>query len=99
VAEHLGTHRRTLNRRLAVAGESISSVVDGVRAEMAQSYLADGLRPLYDIADLLGFACAADFSRWFRGRFGMTASQWMDVRRAAHGAPRDGFPAPNPPAR
>jgi AraC-like DNA-binding protein len=82
VAAHLGTHRRTLNRRLAVAGESISSVIDDVRAELAQSYLASGMHPIYEIADLLGFACGPDLSRWFRCRFGMTASQWMDTHHA-----------------
>lgn len=80
VAAHLGTHRRTLNRRLAIAGECVSTVIDDVRAELAESYLADGLRPIYEVANLLGFASGADFSRWFRARFGMTASQWMEAR-------------------
>ena len=89
VAERLCLHRRTLNRRLAVTGASISSVIYDVRAEMAQTYLANGSRPIYDVADLLGFASGADFSRWFRRRFGMTASQWMAVHHEPQSSLRD----------
>ncbi|WP_431275941.1 AraC family transcriptional regulator [Variovorax ureilyticus] len=88
VAEQLGTHRRTLNRKLAVAGQSVSTVIDGVRAEMAETYLAGGGRTFYEVGYLLGFASGADFSRWFRGHFGMTASQWM----ARRGMGRPGRP-------
>ncbi|MBB3175649.1 AraC family transcriptional regulator [Variovorax sp. Sphag1AA] len=80
VAEHLGTHRRTLNRQLSVSGESVSTVIEGVRAEMAQSYLTGGARTCYEVGQLLGFASGAEFSRWFRAHFGMTASEWMAVR-------------------
>jgi len=80
IAEHLGTHRRTLNRQLAVEGESVSTVIEGVRAEMAQSYLTGGVRNFYEVGHLLGFASGAEFSRWFRGHFGITASEWMAVR-------------------
>jgi AraC-like DNA-binding protein len=88
VAEQLGTHRRTLNRKLAVAGQSVSTVIDGVRAEMAENYLAGGGRTFYEVGYLLGFASGADFSRWFRAHFGMTASQWM----ARRGMGRPGRP-------
>lgn len=75
-----GTHRRTLNRQLAYAGESVSTLIDDVRAEMAETYLVGGVRTLYQVGDLRGFASGAEFSRWFRGRFGMTASQWVARR-------------------
>jgi len=89
VAKHMGTHRRTLNRRLAIAGESVSTVIDSVRAEMAESYLAGGVRTLCEVGHLLGFASGAEFSRWFRGHFGTTATEWMTVRGLgrAHDAP------------
>ena len=77
VAEHLGTHRRTLNRRLARSGRNVSSMIDEVRAELARGYLAGQRRPLYEIANLLGFASGAEFSRWFRDHFAMTASEWI----------------------
>jgi AraC-like DNA-binding protein len=80
VAECLGTHRRTLNRQLAAEGQSVSTVIEDVRAEMAETYLSGEVRNFYEIADLLGFASGAEFSRWFRARFGTTASQWMARR-------------------
>lgn len=83
VAEQLGTHRRTLNRQLAATGDSVSMVIDDVRAEMAETYLAGGVRTLYQVGHRLGFTSGADFSRWFRGRYGMTASQWMARREAS----------------
>lgn len=80
VADRLGTHRRTLNRQLAATGQSVSTVIDDVRAEMAEAYLSGGARNLYEVADLLGFASGGEFSRWFRGRFGMTPSRWIAGR-------------------
>jgi AraC-like DNA-binding protein len=81
VAQHLGMHRRTLNRHLAGAGESVTSVVNTVRAELAEDYLSDGKRKLYDIAELLGFASGSDFTRWFRSRYGVPPSEWATRRR------------------
>jgi len=40
---------------------------------------------LTDVSQLLGFAAPSTFSRWFRGRFGVTPSPWRDS--AAHRVP------------
>jgi len=82
IAQHLGMHRRTLNRHLAVEGESVSMIVNAVRAELAEEYLGNSKRRLYEIAELLGFSTAGDFSRWFRTRFGRTPSDWAAHHRA-----------------
>jgi AraC-like DNA-binding protein len=76
VAQHLGMHRRTLNRHLAAEGESVTTIINAVRAELAEEFLANSKRKLYQVADLLGFSSAGDFSRWFRGQFGKTPSDW-----------------------
>lgn len=76
VATYLNTNRRALNRRLATSGQSVSSVIDGVRVELAKTYLLGQMHSHQEIGHLLGFASGAEFSRWFRGHFGMTASQW-----------------------
>jgi len=76
VAQHLGMHRRTLNRHLAAEGESVTTIINAVRAELAKQYLGNSKRRLYEVADLLGFSSAGDFSRWFRGQFGTTPSDW-----------------------
>ena len=77
VAQHLGVHRRTLNRQLAAEGESVTTVINAVRAELAEEYLTSSKRKLYEVAELLGFSSAGDFSRWFRGQFGKTPSDWV----------------------
>ncbi|WP_347908040.1 AraC family transcriptional regulator [Pseudomonas grandcourensis] len=81
VAQHLGMHRRTLNRHLATEGESVTTIINGVRAELAEEYLANSKRRLYEVAELLGFSSAGDFSRWFRKQFGKTPSDWAAAYR------------------
>ena len=76
VATYLNTNRRALNRRLSTSGQSVSSVIDGVRVELAKTYLLGQTHSHQEIGHLLGFASGAEFSRWFRVHFGMTASQW-----------------------
>ncbi|KDR37520.1 helix-turn-helix transcriptional regulator, partial [Caballeronia glathei] len=86
VAQHLGMHRRTLNRHLATEGESVTTIMNVVRAELAEEYLANSKRRLYEVAELLGFSSAGDFSRWFRGRFGKTPSEWAAHYRQSKAA-------------
>jgi AraC-like DNA-binding protein len=86
VAQHLGMHRRTLNRHLAAEGASVATIINAVRAELAEEYLANSKRRLYEVAELLGFSSAGDFSRWFRAQFGMTPSNWAAHYRASKAA-------------
>ena len=88
VAQHLGMHRRTLNRHLAAEGESVTTIINAVRAELAEEYLASSKRKLYEVAELLGFSSAGDFSRWFRGQFGKTPSDWAAQYRESKAAGR-----------
>jgi AraC-like DNA-binding protein len=93
VAQHLGVHRRTLNRHLAAEGQSVSTVINAVRAELAEEYLANSRRRLYEVAELLGFSSAGDFSRWFRGQFGQTPSCWVTTYRESMASPVSLSPA------
>ncbi|SAK85810.1 AraC family transcriptional regulator [Caballeronia calidae] len=77
LAQHLGINRRTLNRHLASSGESATTIINAVRLELAEEYLANSRRKLYEVAELLGFSTAGDFSRWFRREFGKTPSDWV----------------------
>ena len=52
------------------------TIINAVRAELAEEYLANSKRRVYEVAELLGFSSAGDFSRWFRGQFGKTPSDW-----------------------
>jgi AraC-like DNA-binding protein len=78
VAKRLGLNRRTLHRHLAREGQTFSSIIDTVRAELATRYI--GNRDLASISDLLGFSARSAFSRWFRSQFGCSISEW----RATH---------------
>jgi AraC-like DNA-binding protein len=82
VARHFGVHQRTLNRHLAAGGESVKEIINGVRVELAQEYLTNSKRKLYEVAELLGFSSAGAFSRWFLDQFGRTASDWAASYRA-----------------
>ena len=88
VAQHLGVHRRTLNRHLAGEGESVTTIINAVRAELAEEYLANSKRRLYEVAELLGFSSAGDFSRWFRSQFGKTPSAWAASYRESKTMPQ-----------
>jgi AraC-like DNA-binding protein len=98
VASQLGVDRKTINRRLAHRGETFSSIVNGVRVELARRHIRTERRSLTETAQLLGFSGLATFSRWFRTEFGMSATQWRetgpaiasDKRRKAHRVRRIG---------
>lgn len=75
VAQHLGVDRRTVHRHLARNGETFSSILDDVRAELAEAYLEGNKRPLTDVADLLGFSELSAFSRWHKRRFDFTLTE------------------------
>jgi AraC-like DNA-binding protein len=74
VAKRLGLNRRKLHRHLAREGQTFSSIIDAVRAELATRYI--GNRDLASISDLLGFSARSAFSRWFRSQFGCSVSEW-----------------------
>jgi AraC-like DNA-binding protein len=80
VAQRLGVDRRTVHRRLAEEGETFSSLLDSVRAELATRYIDNRDRPLASVAELLGFSAHSAFARWFRGQFGCSVSEWRAAR-------------------
>jgi AraC-like DNA-binding protein len=89
VAKHLGVDRRTINRRLASEGQSYSGILDAVRRDMVTSFVEKGQRPLNEVALMLGFSGLSAFSRWFRNRFGRSASESRAVNlRHAQRNPR-----------
>ena len=66
VARSLGVDRRTVQRRLADSGETFSSLLNAVRAELAERHVPNPRRSLTEIAEELGFSEPSAFSRWFR---------------------------------
>ena len=82
VARSLGVDRRTVQRRLADSGETFSSLLDAVRAELAERQVPNPRRSLTEIAEELGFSEPSAFSRWFRRRFGCSPSEWRGRSQA-----------------
>lgn len=66
IARRIGESPRTLQRRLAGEGYRYSSVVDGLRHELALSHLSRDELGIAEIAFALGFDEVASFHRAFR---------------------------------
>jgi len=86
VAQALGLHRRTLNRRLREEGTTFQRCLDLVRFEVACQLLTATHVSLDDIAAALGYASVSPFMRSFRRWSGTTPAQWR--RTAGHAEPR-----------
>ena len=72
VAAALNISRRTLQRRLAEQGTQFLQILQELRAELAQQYLADERLSITDIAFLLGYMDQSSFSAAFRGWYGVS---------------------------
>jgi len=106
VARSQGVDRRTIHRRLADFGETFSSLLNAVRADLAQRLVPNPRRSLAEIAQELGFSEPSAFSRWFRGQFSCSPTEWRNRSQAGAWQWRDedgnGGPIPDwipvPPA-
>lgn len=72
MAQRLHQSERSLQRRLAAEGCRFAELLDQVRRELAQRYIADPRLALGEVAYLLGFAEPSPFHRAFRRWTGMT---------------------------
>lgn len=77
-AKQLGMSARTLQRRLAERETSFQAVLDGVRRNYAERYLADDRLALAEVAFLVGFADPSNFHRAFRRWTGMTPAAFRE---------------------
>ena len=75
IAKTLGLNVRTLQRRLGEDGESFSGLINAVRMELAQRYIANPKYPLGRIAELLGYSNHSAFTRWFIAQFKQTPQE------------------------
>lgn len=76
IARRLHMSRYTLYRRLRRENQSFASVLEEVRRQTAQVYLAGTRIPLSDIALRLGFSEQSAFSRAFRRWTGVSPLQY-----------------------
>jgi AraC-like DNA-binding protein len=76
LARRLAVSVRTLNRRLATEGQTLKTLRDDVRRELALAWLRDPGREIADVAFLLGFSESSAFHRWFRRVVGVTPGEF-----------------------
>lgn len=76
LAEALGLHPRTLQRRLREEGEQLSGIVNRVRHELACQWLHDPTLTVEDISEQLGFADRRSFTQAFSRWTGQSPSDY-----------------------
>lgn len=84
VADRLNISVRTLDRRLADAGLTWQSLLDGLRLQLARDCLADPGVTIREVAGRLGFADIRAFQRRFRVWTGMTPSEYRQQQHCPH---------------
>jgi AraC-like DNA-binding protein len=85
VARGLNMSTRTLQRRLIAENLSFMQLLTDTRRELARTHRAAGQLTIKEVAYLLGYSDPANFSRAFRGWFGVAP----DVFRQGEGARPD----------
>jgi AraC-like DNA-binding protein len=75
VARQLGVSQRTLARRLAAERLNFSTVLENLKIDLAQGYLADNDLSISQIAWLLGYQEISSFTHAFKRWSGKTPRQ------------------------
>ena len=83
VADRLGLHPRTVQRRLAEEGTSYETLVDDVRRRTAEAYLRDTDMTLGHLASELGYAEQSGLARAARRWFGVSPRAHRRALRAS----------------
>jgi AraC-like DNA-binding protein len=81
VAQRVGMHPRTLNRRLESAGTTFQALREETRLHAAREMLSATHKAASEIATMLGYADGSSFSRAFRRWAGSTPVQWRSDER------------------
>jgi AraC-like DNA-binding protein len=82
VSRDLATSARTLQRRLAAEGTSYQAVLDRVRRQAAEGYLADSTLSAGEVGYLLGYSEPAAFHRAFKRWNGAAPAEWRKRKKA-----------------
>lgn len=83
IARALGTSSRSLHRRLQDEGTSFNELVDQVRRQFAEQYLARPKLAISEVAFLVGFNGPSAFHKAFRRWTGVTPSEYRSTLVAA----------------
>lgn len=85
VSKVFGISGRTLKRRLAAEGSSLSSIVDDVKLGEAKRLLSETGLPVTEIADALRYAHLPSFTRAFKRATGQSPSGYRCTSRTIGG--------------
>jgi AraC-like DNA-binding protein len=85
IAQQLGLHTRTLQRRLAQQGVFFEDITDQVRKARAQEYLPYASIALQQVASLLGYSEQSSFNRACLRWFGRPPEQLRNESQAQNG--------------
>ena len=88
IALSLGLNVRTLQRRLDREKTSLSTLVEGVRRDLAVRYLSNKSHSLSQIAEMLGYGQLSSFTRWFVAQFDESPTRWRAKHWATGASPR-----------
>jgi AraC-like DNA-binding protein len=80
VATNLGLSASALRRRLDRENRMFANLLNEVRRELAQRYLANSAHSITEISDLIGYTSISSFTRWFTGEFGMPPISWRSAQ-------------------
>ncbi len=81
VARSAGHSPRQLQRLLQNNDTTFAKIRDEVRLSVAQRHLQTSSRTIAHVADMVGYASTAAFSRWFCQCTGMQPSKWRSMYR------------------
>jgi AraC-like DNA-binding protein len=93
VARCTGMTVRTFQRRLRAEGETFGSLLNDVRRELVERYLADSTHSITAVAELIGYSTLSSFTRWFVTEFKVPPRDWRRSQRKAAEL-RGGSPPP-----
>lgn len=80
VAQALYMNARTMQRKLHKEGTTFKTILNGVRMELADTYLVDNNLGLSEISFLLGFSELSSFSRAFKRWTGESPKDYRNLR-------------------
>ena len=85
IARSLNCDKRTLQRHLlAATGRPFRDIYARIRFDMVLEKLSHSRASISEIARLAGFEEASNFSRAFRGRYGISPRQWRSQAHQQH---------------
>lgn len=76
IAFTLGVHQRTLQNTLATHNTTYAEILREERIALSQHYLLQTSYSINEIAEQLGYSCAAAYVPQFKKWFGVTPLQW-----------------------